>query len=253
MGAGGSRCGAGRPGWRRKCEHTLALDVRRLRQRDCLRPGSSWGWHWSRDGEPCGDIGLTVYPASVQLSYVRTREGGKPETFRYHVPLESTPCHFGGCRHWFRCPWCQRRCALIYGLSADGYFGCRLCLRLAYASECESRLDRLWRRMRKLEALLIDGELKPKGMRTRTYERICAEIDETDDALDAEWFARSAGLFARLGMNPEDLLSGRGAQRAASETHSDFSTSTWVPSLSSGERPRTGHATPQPRRSKGGG
>src|SRR5262245_56821253 len=142
MGTGGSRYGAGRPGWRRKCEHSLALDVRRLHARGCLEPGSSWGWHWSRDGERGGDIGFTVYPSTVELSYARTREDENRQTFRYHVPLERTPCRFGGCRTWFRCPRCHRPCALIYGVSRDGYFACRLCLRLAYASECESRMDR---------------------------------------------------------------------------------------------------------------
>jgi hypothetical protein len=33
---------------------------------------------------------------------------------------------FGGCRHWFRCPSCQRRCRLIYG---GAHFRCRICRR----------------------------------------------------------------------------------------------------------------------------
>ena len=52
-----------------------------------------------------------------------------------------TNCHFGGARHWLRCKWCGRRCAIVYGLSGDGYFACRRCLRLGYGSEAEKIQD----------------------------------------------------------------------------------------------------------------
>ena len=207
MGTGGSRYGAGRPGWRRKCEDSLALDVRRLHRSGRLLPGTSCGWYWSRDGERCGNIGINSHANHVEFVYTRTLEGCEPVRFRYDVHIERTACRFGGSRSWFRCPWCDRRCALMYGLSSDGYFACRLCLRLAYASECEDRSGRLWRKQRKLEALLLDGELKPKGMRWRTFDRIYSKLDAIDEALDAELFLRCAALFHRHGMTPDDLLS----------------------------------------------
>src|SRR5215831_1881502 len=55
MGKGGSRFGAGRPGWRRKCEYLLALDVRVLARRWRLARGLSYSWAWSRGGEPAGE------------------------------------------------------------------------------------------------------------------------------------------------------------------------------------------------------
>ncbi len=70
----------------------------------------------------------------------------------------------------------------LYGLSGDGYFACRVCLRLGYASECEDRTGRLWRKMRKLEARLVDGELKPKWMQWRTFEQISNQMDAIDEA-----------------------------------------------------------------------
>lgn len=206
MGTGGSRYGAGRPGWRRKCEYSLALDIRRLHAHGCLIAGAANGWRWSIDGEPCGSIGITAAVSHVRLAYMRTHEGGSPEPFHYDIAIERTPCHFGGSRVWFRCLWCGRRCAIIYGISRDSYFACRLCLRLGYASECEDRMGRLWRKMRKLEARLVDGELKPKWMRWKTFDRISASMDEIDDALDAEFFRRCAGFFARHGMAPDDAL-----------------------------------------------
>jgi hypothetical protein len=60
MGTGGSRYGAGRPGWRRKCEHYLRFDVRNLHRVTRLRPGRL-GWQWTRDGEQIaisGDRGI---------------------------------------------------------------------------------------------------------------------------------------------------------------------------------------------------
>ncbi len=109
-------------------------------------------------------------------------------------------------RVWFRCRWCARRCAILYGLSGDGYFACRICLRLGYASECEDRTGRLWRKRRKLEARLVDGELKPRWMRWRTFEKISDRMDAVDEALDTELFIRCARLFGG-GSTPEDTLS----------------------------------------------
>src|SRR6188768_4040133 len=144
MGRGGNRYGAGRPGWRRRCENSLILDVRKLHRRGALAVDASTSWHWSRDGEPCGNIGVVARGDRIRLAYGRTREGGVLEPFGYDIELVHTPCHFGGARVWFRCPWCQRRCARVYGLSSDGYFGCRICLRLGYQSESEDVTSRLW-------------------------------------------------------------------------------------------------------------
>lgn len=70
----------------------------------------------------------------------------------YSVPLERTPCDFGGFRYWFVCPGrgCGRRVSKLYGLGR--YFLCRHCHNLAYASQNEDKTDRLNRKMRKLRA-----------------------------------------------------------------------------------------------------
>jgi len=73
---------------------------------------------------------------------------------------------------------------VIYGLSSDGYFACRKCLRLGYQSESESPADRAWRRLTKLESLLAEDGAKPTGMRWRTYERIVAQIDGQEERRD---------------------------------------------------------------------
>jgi hypothetical protein len=58
-------------------------------------------------------------------------------------------------------------------------------MRLSYASEADDAMGRLWRKQRKLEAKLGEDYQKPKGMRPRTYEHICAQIDEVEVRKDA--------------------------------------------------------------------
>lgn len=195
MGRGGSRYRAGRSGWRRKCEHLLRLDVRVLARRGCLTPPQWFSWRWSRDGEPCGSISLRVVDDHVQFTYTRTPRDSEPKTFDYPVWLDRTPCPYGGSRPWVRCPRCHWRSAVLYGLASDGRFGCRRCMRLAYASEGESPLDRLWRKQRKLENRLGDSGERPKRMRLRTYERICAKIDDIEEAKDAAFCLRAMRLL----------------------------------------------------------
>jgi hypothetical protein len=206
MGSGGARYGAGRPGWRRKCKQSLPLDIRALHRRGRLQSGASFGWRWTSDGEPCGNIGLRAGDHSLELSYTWTPGGGQPTRMRYDVQLERTRCRFGGLRSWFRCPWCGRRCVVLYGLSGDGYFGCRRCLNLAYASEAEDAISRLWRKTRKLEARLTEDGDRPKGMHWRTYHRICDQLDAVEEAKDRAFAIAAAAILRRTGMTLDDIL-----------------------------------------------
>lgn len=117
MGTGGFRRGAGRPGWRAKCEHVRGLDIRKLAS---LAVGTTGSYYWICDGESAGSVGYAVSATCVTLMYTWTPSSGLPVDVRFEVPLERTPCHFGGSRPWFRCPACKRRCAIIYGLTCDG-------------------------------------------------------------------------------------------------------------------------------------
>jgi hypothetical protein len=197
MGTGGSRYGAGRPRLRQICEQTLPLDVRKLHRHGRLTPVQSFVWEWTRGGEPCGIITVTAYEHRLELRYTWTPTGGSPQHKCYDAPLERTPCRFGGHRTWFRCPWCRRRCAVLYGVSGDGYFACRLCLRLAYMSEAEDTCGRLWRKQRKLEAKLAEHGGKPKWMRARNYEQIRERIDVVEKARDRDFFTSAARFLLR--------------------------------------------------------
>jgi len=192
MGTGGTRYGAGRPGWRRKCEHLLALDIRVLASREHLPSESHitryFPWQWTRGGEPAGSIRVQAESHQLRLSYSASNQ-----PFDYPVSVERTPCHYGGSRPWFRCPRCSARNAVLYGTAADGRFGCRRCMRLGYASESESLIDRINRKLHKLEAKLADGK-KPKWMRWRTFDRICKQLD----AADQMWSHEALGRFGSL-------------------------------------------------------
>lgn len=180
---GGHRYGAGRPGWRRKCENMLGFDIRRIRRKGRLSAGQSYSWHWFRDDEQIASISVRTFVEELVLSYTY---GHEPVAVSCRVRLTRTPCTYGGYRTWFLCPDCGRLCEVIYGPSRRGLFACRICLRLAYTSESESPIDRCWRAQRKLETRLTEDGQRPTGMRRRTFERInerWAAIEERKDDL----------------------------------------------------------------------
>jgi hypothetical protein len=183
----------------------LSLDVRRLSRRGLLQAGSYFSWRWTRDGEPCGGIGIHSRENSLRLAYSWTRDD-QPRNMSYDVPITRTSCCFGGSRPWFFCPRCSRRCAVLYGLARDGRFGCRVCLRLVYAIEAESPIDRCWRQQRKIEARLADDGGRPKGMRRRTFERLCAKWEAVEDRKDELFWPGFERLARRLGFDPEQLF-----------------------------------------------
>lgn len=98
---------------------------------------------WSINGEKTGSV--SIYTAInnndkyLRLNYQQTNfNSGEKKDFDYKIPLTTTPCNFGGNRHWFICPWykmgvyCGRRVGVLY--LSGGYFACRHCNELTYES-----------------------------------------------------------------------------------------------------------------------
>jgi hypothetical protein len=180
--------GSGRSGYRGVLEHYWSLDVNRF-QREGMLHRSGWTtWAWYEDDERVASIGIGFSPESLELQY--TINPGEPEAQqkRHRVPVTWTPCHYGGERPWFVCPnqLCRRRVGKLY--LCGGYFICRHCTRAAYASQNETRSDRLMRRARKIRRRLGAGVdltesiwRKPKGMHWRTFERLCDEAETADN------------------------------------------------------------------------
>jgi len=136
-------------------EETKRVDIRYMRKRGMLRPGSSGQLTWSRCGEPSGSVNYRSFSDRVELSY---RFNDEDETLRVPIRLSHTPCNIGGERAWFHCPACKRRCeVLCFG---GRWPACRKCYRLPYQSQLEDQLGRLQRRHDKLEAILWGDKRK---------------------------------------------------------------------------------------------
>lgn len=173
--------GSGRH-WRYDAKETTEdrrkIDVRNWHKRSLLVAATSFSWQWTRDGQQTSAIHVHVQADHIILDYRRQNSYGDWNAMRYSVPLNWTPCRFGGERPWFICPakGCQRRVAILY---SGSIYACRHCHQLAYTSQRETDYDRALRQAEKIRGKLgwdtgifeMEGE-KPKGMHWRTFERL---------------------------------------------------------------------------------
>ena len=191
MGTGGIRYGAGRPAHNLKAESVPRVDVRLWARSGYFVSASYFSWGWNRGGEPSGNITVQSSPDSATLIYrIKDMYNDEWQDKQQVVPIVRTACGYGGSRKWFRCPVCSRRCELLY-LRAYR-FACRKCQRIAYTSQSGSAMDRLMEKSHKLRARIADG--RPKGMRWRTYDRICEQVNEIEERVDRQFAARCAAL-----------------------------------------------------------
>jgi hypothetical protein len=117
-----------------------ALDIRGLGHA-LSRPGTIFGYQWSRVGQPTGNRVLcAVYPDRLRLSYKVSRNEGEWEHVSETIQLDTTPCRYGGQRYWFRCSRCHRRTRILYLIKRP--YCCRVGLGLAYQSQRELATDR---------------------------------------------------------------------------------------------------------------
>ena len=174
------------------------LDIRSIHRTGLLRPGFTGTSRWFRGEQQTGCIGWIVRGAGQRATelVLEYRMGDEP-LMSYPVPLDWTPCHYGGARPWFRCPGCGRRVAILYG---GRLFRCRHCYGLAYQSTREDASLRLMYKAQAIRERLGGRDSshnrypsKPKGMHWTTYDRLCS------DALDAE-MASWGALAERFGL-----------------------------------------------------
>ena len=121
------------------------IQVSFLKKHDYLSYSKSGTIVWSNNyDDNKSTIGVVSYipdkgPDHIRLWYSQTdQDTGEKKEFDYGIPLTSTPCNYGGYRHWFVCPCpkngnsCGRRVGVLY--KNGDYFACRHCYSLTYAS-----------------------------------------------------------------------------------------------------------------------
>lgn len=182
---GGSGSGRRYQGGKDTTSDMRALDIRRLQRDGLLTPDKAFGWNWYRNDERVASIFIQTEGSRLILKYQHQSRGRPWQPMEYPVYLEWTDCNLGGSRAWFLCPakGCGSRVAILY-IGGSGIFACRHCYQLAYDSQRESADDRAARRAdtirRRLgwEPGILNGcGGKPKGMHSRTFERLKAEHD----------------------------------------------------------------------------
>jgi hypothetical protein len=202
--------GSGSHGGRSTTEGCRSLDINQLHRADCLRPGWSGGWYWSRGGERVARIDMHAIEGRLILSYRCRYDQEEWQTVEEPVSIVWTSCHFGGSRPWFVCPGvvsgvpCGRRIGKIYGQGR--YFLCRHCYRLAYPSQREQPHERARRRANNIRmrlggdpGMLSPLPEKPKGMHWRTYERLQQRRRGAEMMADEHLWAVLGRAQSRLG------------------------------------------------------
>ena len=203
--------GSGRPAGlgRDKVESSRSIDVNRLHQDGCLKSGWRGGWQWSQDGEKVASINLHSEDSCLRLSYRVRIGGGEWEDVEEAVRIVRVSCRFGGSRPYFICPGvvngvtCDRRVAKLHG--PGRYFLCRHCYRLSYTSQSEEGWDRALRRANKIR-MRLGGDPgmaaafpeRPKGMWSRTYERLLDKSNDAEMKANEGFFIHAEVLLTRL-------------------------------------------------------
>jgi hypothetical protein len=187
--------GPGSGNWYRSSKGTTEaarrIDIRYLKKRGFLQPGTYGSLSWTCGGEPSGSIRFATSADWIQLIYRSREYGGDWEDVDYCVDFDETECHYGGIRKWFLCPGrdCGRRVAVLYG--PGKYFLCRHCYDLGYASQNENKAQRVARKSRKIIERLGGDPYsdfypdKPKGMHHRTYDK---RIEQAEFYEKLSWY-----------------------------------------------------------------
>ncbi len=159
----------------------MPLDIRKITRKGLLVPGSSFSWQWLVNNRQVASISIRVdFDHGMVLSYRKKNTG---EVVEQRVQKQTTPCHLGGQRHWFSCPQCSKRVAVLYALGR--YFACRHCGGLGYATQKKSagdrtitKADKIRKRLGWEAGILNANGGKPKGMHWETYLRLKNDHDE---------------------------------------------------------------------------
>ena len=112
----------------------------------------------------------------IEVSYTHRN---KP--YNYSIQLSKSACHYGGYRYWWLCPQCSKRVSVLY---CAGLYVCRHCINAPYGSQLQQPIDRIFSRADAIRQRLgwqsgiaYGNGSKPKGMHSKTFERLVNEHD----------------------------------------------------------------------------
>ena len=125
----------------------------------------------------------------------------------YPVQLTMTRPTYGGVRWWFVCPSSGRRAFRLFLPRGGRYFLSRPAYGLGYGVQ---RIDALARHQRRCAKVLAKlgkqastfpayAPIRPKGMRQRTYERLCAELDTANEQVECQFLQGAQRILDRCG------------------------------------------------------
>ena len=122
---------------------------------------------------------------------------------KYPIDLAWTACAYGGQRPWWRCPRCQRRCALLYAAGERYLAGVAWACATRPSAEiqrggCSSGPSGLYERLG--GDYYGDDELtKPPRMHWRTFNRLRERAEEAGDASAVAGMQQMARVVNRAG------------------------------------------------------
>ena len=185
-------------------EEMQRIDIASLNKSGFLNGHTRSGvWRWHCGDEPSGAVTLTTIDNQLMITGQRRNYGEDWEDFEQKINLLTTPCNYGGKRYWLQCPYCFNRVGVL--ALGGSLFACRRCYKVPYASQQESRPDRINRAQRKLAARMFEDEdrgIKKKGLHWKTFERLLHEHDRLENAFNNEMleYCLSRGLVGEASL-----------------------------------------------------
>ena len=123
-----------------------ALNILDLARGGYLHPFSRYDWVWrTNKGTNQTTVTITVLTDALQLVFPMYGVAGVHQRVQLTYSLGPQ----GGKRQWFVCPTCRQRVGALY--HANGLpFRCRICCKLAYPSQYQSRDQSYGRQARRV-------------------------------------------------------------------------------------------------------